>query len=201
MLEREQRGRGAAGDADPRVDVLHVPLGGAAGDHELARCGALAPLARLAGAHHERLDGSGYHRGLIAAGLPAQQRVLAAADVLRALIEPRAHRPARGLDEAAAVLAEEAVAGRLDPDATRAVAEAAGATTPRFRAPRPAGLTERQVEVLRLVAHGRSNPEIARELVISRRTAERHVQDVYARIGVASRAAAALFALEHDLIG
>jgi DNA-binding NarL/FixJ family response regulator len=68
------------------------------------------------------------------------------------------------------------------------------------RGPRPAGLTERQVEVLRLVAQGLSNPKIAQRLVIARRTAEHHVQDVYARIGVSSRAGAALFAMEHDLL-
>jgi DNA-binding NarL/FixJ family response regulator len=56
------------------------------------------------------------------------------------------------------------------------------------------------VEVLRLVAQGLSNPEIAQRLVISRRTAEHHVQDVYGRIGVSSRAGAALFAMEHDLL-
>jgi DNA-binding NarL/FixJ family response regulator len=119
---------------------------------------------------------------------------------MQALTEPRAHRPARSADAAAEVLAGEARAGRLDPDAARAVVEAAGAAPPRIRVQRPAGLTDRQVQVLRLVARGRSNPEIARELVISRRTAERHVQDVYARIGVSSRAGAALYALEHDLL-
>jgi HD-GYP domain-containing protein (c-di-GMP phosphodiesterase class II) len=166
----------------------------------LARCGPLAPVARLAGTHHERLDGSGYHRAETAPGLGPAERLLAAADVMQALTEPRAHRPARSPDEAAALLAGEARSGRLDPDAARAVVEAAGSASQRIQAPRPAGLTARQVEVLRLVARGRSNPEIARELVISRRTAERHVQDVYARIGVSSRAGAALYALEHDLI-
>jgi DNA-binding NarL/FixJ family response regulator len=95
---------------------------------------------------------------------------------------------------------EEAASARLDADAVRAVIEAAGGSSAPVRAPRPDGLTERQVEVLRLVARGLSNPEIARRLVISRRTAEHHVQDVYARIGVSSRAAAALYALEHDLL-
>jgi HD-GYP domain-containing protein (c-di-GMP phosphodiesterase class II) len=166
----------------------------------LLRCGPLAPIAQLAGMHHERLDCSGYHRGASAANLGPAERLLAAADVLQALTEHRAHRPARTTDEAADVLAAEARAGRLDPDAVHAVIEAAGGSVERVRAPRPAGLTERQVEVLRLVARGLSNPEIARRLVISRRTAERHVQDVYARIGVSSRAAAALFALEHDLL-
>jgi HD-GYP domain-containing protein (c-di-GMP phosphodiesterase class II) len=166
----------------------------------LARCGPLASIARLAGTHHERLDGSGYHRGARAASLGPAERLLAAADVLHALTEHRAHRPARTADEAAAVLDAEAAARRLDADAVRAVVEAAGGSVKRVRTPRPAGLTERQVEVLRLLAHGLSNPEIARRLVISRRTAEHHVQDVYSRIGVSSRAAAALYALEHDLL-
>jgi HD-GYP domain-containing protein (c-di-GMP phosphodiesterase class II) len=166
----------------------------------LLRCGPLAPLARMAGAHHERLDGSGYHRGVNAPGLGVADRLLGAADVFRALTEHRAHRPARSPDAAAGVLAEEAASGRLDADAVRAVIEAAGGTAAPVRPPRPDGLTERQVEVLRLVARGLSNPEIARRLVISRRTAEHHVQDVYARIGVSSRAAAALYALEHDLL-
>jgi HD-GYP domain-containing protein (c-di-GMP phosphodiesterase class II) len=124
----------------------------------LVRCGPLAPVARLAGMHHERLDGSGYHRGAPAATLAPSERLLAAADVLHALTEHRAHRPARTAEDAAAVLAAEAVAGRLDPDAVRAVIEAAGGSAERVRAPRPAGLTERQVEVLRLVARGCRTP-------------------------------------------
>jgi putative nucleotidyltransferase with HDIG domain len=165
------------------------------GERILQRCGRLAPLAEVAGMHHERLDGSGYHRGARAAALPAAARVLAAADAYQAMTQERAYRPARTPDAAAEEL--QRIDG-LDPEAVRAVLGAAGRTPPRV--PRPAGLTDRQVEVLRLVAKGRSNPEIARELVISRRTAERHVQDIYARIGVASRAGAALFAMEHDLL-
>jgi HD-GYP domain-containing protein (c-di-GMP phosphodiesterase class II) len=166
----------------------------------VARCGPLAPLAPIAGAHHERLDGSGYHRQLSGGSLDVSARVLAAADVFQAMTQSRAHRPARSSEEAAAELAREARGGRLDPDVVGAVLEAAGRQAPSIRPPRPAGLTERQVEVLRLVAQGMSNPQIAKRLVISRRTAERHVQDVYARIGVSSRAAAALFAMEHDLL-
>src|SRR5438067_9184942 len=116
------------------------------------------------------------------------------------MTQARAHRPAATADRAAERLAEDARAGRLDPDAVRAVAEAAGRPAPTIRPPRPAGLTDRQLEVLRLVAQGLSNPQIADRLVISRRTAEHHVQDVYARIGVSSRAAAALYAMEHDLL-
>lgn len=166
----------------------------------IARCGPLAPLASVAGAHHERLDGSGYHRQLAAGAQDISSRVLAAADVFQAMTQLRAHRPARSKDAAAAELAREARSGRLDLDAVRAVIEAAGGQAPTVRRAHPAGLTDRQVEVLRLVAKGLSNPQIAQSLVISRRTAERHVQDLYARIGVSSRAAAALFAMEHDLL-
>lgn len=167
----------------------------------LSRCAPLASLASLAGMHHERLDGSGYHRGASASATPMSARVLAAADAFQAATQERAHRPALGPEAAARSLAADADAGRLDGDAARAVIEAAGQRAPATRGARPAGLTDRQVEVLRLVARGLSNPEIARELVVTRRTAEHHVQDIYAKIGVSSRAAAALFAMEHDLLG
>ena len=87
---------------------------------------ALAPLAAIAALHHERLDGSGYHRGCAASALPPAARVLAAADVYHALTEPRPHRPARGADDAAAVVKDEVAAGRLDAEATEAVLHAAG---------------------------------------------------------------------------
>src|SRR5689334_13923739 len=166
----------------------------------VSRCGPLAPLAPLAGMHHERLDGSGYHRGCVASAQPLAARVLAAADAFQAMTQARAHRPAHPPEAAARELAAEGRAGVLDPDAVSAVLSAAGHASSAPRAPRPADLTDRQVEVLRLVARGLSNPEIARELVISRRTAERHVQDIYSKIGVSSRAGAALFAMEHDLL-
>jgi len=166
----------------------------------LARSGPLAHLASLAGMHHERLDGSGYHRQATAAAIPLEGRLLAAADAFQAMTQARAHRPARSPAEAADVLVAEARAGRLDADAVRSVLDAAGQEPAPIPRERPAGLTERQVQVLRLVAQGLSNPQIAERLVISRRTAEHHVQDVYSRIGVSSRAAAALFAMEHDLL-
>lgn len=165
----------------------------------LKGCPPLAPLAALAGAHHERLDGSGYHRESAAAALPMPARVLAAADAFQAMTQPRAHRPPHSAEAAAAVLEDEARAGRLDADAVTAVRAAAGEPIRRRRSG-PSGLTDRQVEVLRLLAAGLSNREIGRRLSVSPRTAEHHVQDIYARIGVSTRAAAALYAMQHDLL-
>jgi HD-GYP domain-containing protein (c-di-GMP phosphodiesterase class II) len=164
----------------------------------LTRCRPLAPLAPLAGMHHDRLDGSGYHRGAVAAQLSMAARVLASADAFQALVTDRPHRGAHSATKAAEVLHAEARAGRLDHDAVDAVLAAANGAAPRRT--RPAGLTDRQLQVLRLMARGMSNRAIGAELVISARTAEHHVQDVYARIGVSSRAAAAMFAMEHGLL-
>jgi HD-GYP domain-containing protein (c-di-GMP phosphodiesterase class II) len=167
----------------------------------LATSDALAPLARAAGMHHERLDGSGYYRGCRARELSPAVRILAAADAFHAMTQERPHRPALGTERAAAELQREVRAGRLDGDAAAAVLEAAGAGRPRRRDNvRPGGLSEREVEVARLVAAGCSNPEIAAQLVISRRTAEHHVQHIYAKVGLSSRAGLALFAHEHGLI-
>ena len=166
----------------------------------LAASQALRPLAPLAGMHHERQDGTGYHRGSNGAAIPAAARVLAAADVYVALTQERPHRARLEPAAAAEELRAEVRRGRLDGEVVECVLAASGHAA-RKRLARPADLTEREVEVLRLVAQGLSNPEIARRLVISRRTAEHHVQHVYAKIGVASRAGAALFALEHGLLG
>src|SRR4051812_34026652 len=149
----------------------------------LATSGALAPLAPLAGMHHERLDGSGYHRACGARELPPAARILAAADALQAMTQARPHREAMDLQRAGDALAREARAGRRARRAGGAVRGAAGAGPPprRRAALRPAGLSEREVEVVRLVAAGCSTPEVAARLVISRRTAEHHVQNVYAK--------------------
>lgn len=167
----------------------------------LAASDALAPMARTAGMHHERLDCSGYYRGCGARDLPPGVRILAAADAFHAMTQDRPHRPALAAEEAAAELQREVRAGRLDGEASAAVLEAAGQRRPQRRHDlRPAGLSEREVEVARLVAAGCSNPEIAERLVISRRTAEHHVQHIYAKVGVSSRPGLALFAHEHHLI-
>jgi HD-GYP domain-containing protein (c-di-GMP phosphodiesterase class II) len=166
----------------------------------LATSNVLEPMARIAGMHHERLDGSGYHRGCRARELNPAARVLAAADAFQAMTQQRPHREALDKERAAGELRTAARAGRLDPDAAKAVIEAAGQRTGRRRDLRPAGLTDREIQVLQLVASAFANREIAEQLHISRRTAEHHVQHVYAKIGVSSRSAAALFALEHNLL-
>ena len=160
---------------------------------------ALASLASLAAHHHERLDGSGYPRGLRGDALSSGARILAAADVYRALVEPRPHRPAQSSAEAAVTARAEVKAGRLDGSAVEAVLRAAGHRA-RRRQTWPAGLTAREVEVLRLVARGLSHRQIAERLVISRKTASNHVERIYAKIGVSNRAMAALFAMQHGLL-
>ena len=116
------------------------------------------------------------------------------------MTRPRAHRPARAQEDAERELRRDATEGRLDPDAVAGVLAAAGHDPPPIRREPPAGLTDREVEVLRLVAEGCSNRQIAQRLVISRRTAEYHVQHIYSKIGTSSRAAAAMFAMEHRLL-
>jgi HD-GYP domain-containing protein (c-di-GMP phosphodiesterase class II) len=165
----------------------------------LQQSAALAPLGALAVQHRERLDGSGYPRGLTAAATTVPARLLAAADVYQALGEPRPHRPALSADASATELRGEVAAGRLDAAAVDAVLTAAGHRVPRRREG-PAGLTAREVEVLRLLARGLSNKEIARALVIAPKTAGNHVEHIYSKIGASNRAGASLFAVQHGLV-
>jgi HD-GYP domain-containing protein (c-di-GMP phosphodiesterase class II) len=164
-----------------------------------SRSPALSPVAALAGRHHERVDGSGYHRAQHGRDLSRPQRILAAADVYAALVTGRAYRTALPPADAATTLRDEVRAGRLDGDAVDAVLSAAGHPGRRRQAA-VAGLTGREVEVLRLVARGMSNAAIARELVLSRKTVEHHVEAVYAKLGVHSRSAATLLAMQQGLL-
>ena len=165
----------------------------------LARCSALASLVEPASSHHERLDGSGYHRALRAEALSRGDRILAAADVFAALTADRPHRRAFTEDAAAHTLEAEAES-KLDADAVACVLAASGQRKAPSLSRWPAELTDREVEVLRLIARGRSNREVAEQLFISPKTVGRHVENVYAKIGVSSRAAAALFAMGHGLL-
>jgi len=160
----------------------------------------LKPLAAIAVQHHERMNGSGYPRGLSGGAISPEGRLLAAADFYHSRTESRPHRPAAGPDEAAAQMRAEVKAGRIDAEAMAAVLMAAGHRATRRQA-RPGGLTGREVEVLRLLARGLSNREIAERLVISRKTASHHVEHIYAKTGTTNRALASLFAANHGLIG
>ena len=166
----------------------------------LTRSAILSPLARLASLHHERLDGGGYHRGVKAGEIDVPARILAAADVCHALTEERPHRPAMTSQDAGAELQRMAATGRLDREAVAAVCEAAGAPRPRTRGQYPAGLSEREVEVLRLLSKGETEKGIAARLHVSASTAHTHVVHIYQKTGVTSRAAVALFAMEHDIL-
>lgn len=150
-------------------------------------------------AAHERLNGTGYHRRAGAAQLDELARVIAAADVYQALISQRPHRPALASPQAAAELRTMAASGLLDGETVERVLAAAGHVR-RARVALPAGLTAREAEVLRLLALGLTTRQIADRLVIARKTADRHVQNVYKKIGVSTRGAAALFGIEHGLL-
>jgi HD-GYP domain-containing protein (c-di-GMP phosphodiesterase class II) len=165
----------------------------------LAFSPALAGLGQLDVQHHERLDGSGYPRGLPGAAISPAARLLAAADVYQAMSEMRPYRQVRGPVDAASELRREVAAGRLDGQAVDAVLRAAGHRVGRRRE-WPAGLTTREVEVLRLLARGLANKQIAERLVISTKTAGSHVEHIYTKIGVSNRAQASVFAMKHGLM-
>jgi HD-GYP domain-containing protein (c-di-GMP phosphodiesterase class II) len=169
----------------------------------LSRSPALALLNPVAGAHHEKADGSGYHKGLRADATGRVVHVLTAADMYVGFTTERADRPAFSADTAAAELRELASRGVLEGETTDAVLIAAGHHEPRTLTPRlqhPGGLTRREVEVLHLAAIGLTTREIADRLYISPKTADHHIQHVYTKIEVSTRAAAALWAMQHDVV-
>jgi HD-GYP domain-containing protein (c-di-GMP phosphodiesterase class II)/DNA-binding CsgD family transcriptional regulator len=166
----------------------------------LGRCALLRPLAALAGAHHERADGSGYYRGVGSTELGVPRQILAAADAYAAMTQPRPHRPALTAAAAGTQLSAETRAGRFDPRAVSAVLAAAGAVRP-TRLPRwPVGLTDREVEVLRLACRGATKQAVGARLGISAKTVNKHLESSYAKLGVTTRAAAALAAAGHELL-
>jgi HD-GYP domain-containing protein (c-di-GMP phosphodiesterase class II) len=161
----------------------------------------LAPLAALAGMHHERLDGSGYYRQATAAAIPMTARILAAADAYQAMTQKRPYRPAFTPEAAAEELRAGVEKGQFDGTAVQAVLAAAGHKTAEQKRTWPAGLSDREVEVLLLITQEFSNKQIAGELHISPKTVGHHVQHIYNKIDVSTRAGAAMFAMEHDLPG
>ena len=166
----------------------------------LDRTPFLSRLAAVSSAHHERLDGSGYFRATKSGQLSMACRVLAAADAYQAMTEPRPHRPAMTPQDAARELRADVDAGRLDGTAAEAVLGAAGQPVSRRRQQGAAGLTARETDIVRQVARGLSIKQIARELSIAPKTVDGHIQRIYAKIGVSTRAGATLFALSHGLL-
>jgi HD-GYP domain-containing protein (c-di-GMP phosphodiesterase class II) len=182
------------------VDRVHVHT--MLTEQMLGRSEALAVLNGVAAAHHEKADGSGYHKGLQAQATDRGGRLLAAVDVYVGLTTERADRAAFAAEDAASELRALAARGLLEQAAADAVLAVAGhrKPAPAARAPRPGGLSQREVEVLRLAAMGLTTREIADRLFISPKTADHHIQHVYTKIGVSTRAAAALWAMQHELV-
>jgi DNA-binding CsgD family transcriptional regulator len=156
----------------------------------------------LVAAHHERMDGHSYYRGLTGEQISPGARVLAVADTFDDLTHETPDHEALHLEVALARLQRDA--GGLWPEAVHALAQELGTTEaprPKRRSvAQPGSLTEREVEILRMLARGLSRRQIADELVLSQHTVRHHVEHIYAKVGVGTRVAAALFAVENDLI-
>jgi HD-GYP domain-containing protein (c-di-GMP phosphodiesterase class II) len=188
-----------------RAEFDRVELHPMLTEQMLRRSPALAALNPVACAHHEKSDGSGYHKRVRADAADLGASVLAAVEVYVGLTTERADRPAFSAENAAAELRRLASEGVLHPRATSAVLVAAGhgePEAPASKRPRnPGGLSRREVDVLRLAARGLTTQAIADRLFISPKTADHHIQHIYDKIGVSTRAAAALWAMQHAVVG
>jgi HD-GYP domain-containing protein (c-di-GMP phosphodiesterase class II) len=191
--------RGALTKAEFDRVELHPML-----TEQMLRRSALATLNPVASAHHEKSDGSGYHKRVRADAVDPAAAVLAATEIYVGMTTERADRPAFSAEDAATELGRLASSGVLAERAIRAVLVAAGhgePTTPVVRRPRnPGGLSRREVDVLRLAAKGLTTREVGERLHISSKTADHHIQHIYVKIGVSTRAAAALWAIQHAVV-
>lgn len=185
-----------------RAELDRVELHPMLTEQMLRRSPLLANLSPVADAHHEKVDGSGYHKGRPAGLMDPGALVLAAADVYVGLTTDRADRPAFSDELAAKELRRLASERLLDAGCADAVLAAAGQAgeAKRKRRRHPSGLTPREVEVLRLAARGLTTQQLADELYISPKTADRHIQNIYTKIGVSTRAAAALWAMQNGIV-
>jgi HD-GYP domain-containing protein (c-di-GMP phosphodiesterase class II) len=166
----------------------------------LSRARSLAPAGQVAGMHHERADGRGYHRGSRAGAQSIAGGLLATADVYAAMRQARAHRPALDPEQAAAELRRMARDNELDATAVSCVLAAAGDKGRPVRRRWPADLTDREVDVLRRIAVGGSIRAAAADLHLAPKTVDFHLQNIYSKVGITSRAAATLFAIQNDLL-
>jgi len=187
-----------------RTEFDRVELHPMLTEQMLRRSPALAVLNPVACSHHEKCDGSGYHKRVQADSDDLGACVLAATEIYIGLTSERADRPPFSPGDAATELRRLESAGVLEPRASRAVLVAAGHGEPRTpsgkRPSNPGGLTRRELEVLRLAARGLTTREVADRLTISPKTADHHIQHIYGKIGVSTRAAAALWAMQHAMI-
>jgi HD-GYP domain-containing protein (c-di-GMP phosphodiesterase class II)/DNA-binding CsgD family transcriptional regulator len=187
-----------------RTEFDRVELHPMLTEQMLRRSPALAKLNTVASAHHEKCDASGYHKRVRVDADELEACVLAATEIYVGMTAERADRPPFSPEDAAAELRRLESEGVLEPRACRAVLVAAGHGEPRARSgkrPRnPGGLTRREVDVLRLAARGLTTREIADRLVISPKTADHHIQHIYGKIDVSTRAAAALWAMQHAVV-
>ncbi|MEO8071043.1 MAG: HD domain-containing phosphohydrolase [Acidobacteriota bacterium] len=187
-----------------RAEFDRVELHPMLTEQMLRRSPALAALNAVAAGHHERCDGSGYHKRVRAESSDVSGCVLAATEVYVGMTSERADRQAHSPAAAAAELRRLDAIGVLEPRATRAVLLAAGhgegaaLSTP--RAKNPGGLSRREVDVLRLASRGLTTKEVADRLFISAKTTDHHIQHIYNKIGVSTRAAAALWAMQNAVV-
>lgn len=170
------------------------------GERMLARVPAFARAARLVSQHHERLDGRGYHSGLRAATLDTDARLLAAAEAYQNRIENRPHRKKLAADAAAQSLWRDAEQGQLDRAAVSALVAASGQHQAAPKNYDRDELTARERQVLECVAQALTMKEIARELGMSPKTVDNHLQSIYAKLGVKTRAGAALVAAQRGYL-
>jgi len=164
------------------------------------RAPGLAAIGAMIAEHHERLDGSGFHRGVRAGDLSLPGRLLAVAEAYQNLVEDRPFRVTLTPAQAAERLREEVKRGTLDGEAVVAVLEAAGQGKRGKKVPFVAGLTGREVEVLQHVARGTTTKDIGAALGLSPKTVDNHIQSIYGKLGVKTRGGATLFAMEHGLL-
>ena len=188
-----------------RTEFDRVELHPMLTEQMLRRSPALAVLNPVASAHHEKCDGSGYHKRVQADADDLGACVLAATEIYVGLTTERADRPPFSPDGRG----RRASPARVS-RACSSLARAVRCSWPRGTASRerprasgrsnPGGLTRREVDVLRLAARGLTTRQIADRLYISPKTADHHIQHIYGKIGVSTRAAAALWAMQHTVV-
>jgi HD-GYP domain-containing protein (c-di-GMP phosphodiesterase class II) len=188
-----------------RTEFDRVELHPMLTEQMLRRSPGLAVLNPIAAAHHEKCDGSGYHKRLRGDAGDLGAGVLAATEIYVGMTTERADRPAHSPADAAAEIRRLESEGVIESRACRAVLVAAGhgesEALPSKRPHSPGGLSRREVDVLRLAARGLTSRQIADRLFISPKTTDHHIQHIYNKIGVSTRAAAALWAIEQGVVG